>query len=174
MMEADRLCEVCGKTIPRRGGAWAEYVERRYCSLRCSGKAKTLAFAARTVDEQKTCARCGIVFRRPPGLSQAGWEQRSYCSAACQRAGAHTPVLCDCGQGATKTIYFTQARADGSIMPGALLVCADCYEYMMEHDGGCSAEPVAFDQRIRLWTEDVQESYSPPHGGFAYRRSYHE
>ena len=168
-------CAHCGEIMPRDYSRPArEYDVRKYCSRACTQAAQRMECP------ERICEYCGATYARKATLRPGQFLRSRFCSRRCNALatlssaveGSTGQTLCECGRKATKTVYFTQATADGYIMPGHLKVCADCYDFMIESDPGCSAKAQQARHMTLLWDDDARVSYSPPHGGFARGRSY--
>lgn len=167
---APRECAHCGQTFQPK------YDEQSFCGRPCSRAARRVE-----VPDEKVCECCGKTYTRRPNEKPGEYLASRFCSKRCNALttmsrrveGNRGITLCECGQRATHKVYFTQATGEGIILPGHLRVCADCYDFMLENDPGCTAAPQPADERSRLWTDD-RSPYTPPHGGFANRRAYHD
>lgn len=148
---AANVCTQCGKEYDKPAdwkGRECDWQRRRYCSVAC----RVLAWES-THDAKRTCAWCGESFSIHPKRP----DQKT-CSRKCGHAlanrrgrmkrepyvvvdGRRCPV-CACGNAATTQVYFYTLTSSGLEIPQALDVCADCRQYMLENDGGCSAAPL--------------------------------
>lgn len=80
----DKYCEYCGKKFSRirdevNKRCVKDWIEQRFCSRTCAGKAKT-------IDKEKRCEYCGELFSRGDKEDARRFVLRRFCSVKCSHA----------------------------------------------------------------------------------------
>ena len=87
----ERICQLCGKAYARGSRNWTQYRASIYCSLECSGKARTQESDDRRASATKPCRECGKSYSPHYGQWKA-FEESKFCSHDCANKGRQRSI----------------------------------------------------------------------------------